>query len=116
MTGRLTAEQRRDRAVSEADLLVQVTDLAAALGWSWVHFRPAQTTHGWRTPVQGPLGVGWPDLVIVRGSRILGVELKRQTGHPTDRQSWVLSLLAGAGVETHVIRPSDLNRAGEILR
>jgi hypothetical protein len=41
--------------MSEADLLAQVTELAELYGWQWVHFRPARTVHGWRTPVSGPL-------------------------------------------------------------
>lgn len=65
--------------ITEAGFLGQVTTLAEYLGWRWVHFRPAKTKHGWRTPVSGPLGKGWPDLILVRAKdhRLMLVELKR---------------------------------------
>jgi hypothetical protein len=45
-------------ATTETDLQRLLTDAASLLGWSWTHFRPAQTAHGRTTPVQGPLGRG----------------------------------------------------------
>lgn len=93
--------------MTEADFLRQVTDLADIYGWRWVHFRPARTQHGWRTPVSGPLGAGWPDLVLVR-DRVIFAELKTDTGKVRPEQAEVGAVLAGAGVEWYLWRPKDL--------
>lgn len=106
----LTAQQRADRAVSEADLQRMVCDLAAIYGWQFVHFRAAQTSRGWRVPVSGPLGAGWPDLVLVHPGkrRTLAVELKRELGSTSADQEYVHGVLAVAGWSVAVWRPSDL--------
>lgn len=67
--------------------------------------------HGWmvyavwdsrKTPA------GWPDLSLVRGTRLMFWELKKQKGRkPTDDQLAWLSALSEAGAETSVYRPSD---------
>lgn len=93
----------------------QVTELAELLGWTWAHFRPARTEHGWRTPVSGPLGAGFPDLVMVRRDRLLMVELKAHDGRLTPAQRDVLELLRPA-TEVHVWRPADLPLVAEVLR
>lgn len=81
--------------MTEAELQRLVTDLAELFGWSWVHFRPAQTNRGWRVPVEGPLGKGWPDLVLVHvvRQRLIFAELKRQTGQVDADQAAVLAAL-----------------------
>jgi hypothetical protein len=98
-------------AVSESDLQRAVTDLARLFGWTWVHHRPAQTQHGWRTPVAGPLGKGWPDLVLVRvrDRRVLFVELKGTGGTLAPEQKAVLEELADAGQEVKVWWPANLD-------
>ena len=47
------------------------------LGGRVAHFRPPRTVHGWRTAVAAD-GAGFPDLVMVRGSRLLAAELKSE--------------------------------------
>jgi hypothetical protein len=96
-------------SIRESDFQRQVTDLAEIYHWSYVHFRPARTAQGWRTPVQGPLGKGWPDLILVRGDRLMAVELKAEGKLPTIDQIGVLGVLAGAGAETHVWHPEDFD-------
>jgi len=93
----------------------QVTDAAEMFRWTWAHFRPAMTSKGWRTPVSGPMGAGFVDLVLVRGDRLVMAELKSQHGRLTPEQRTVLDLLRPA-VEVHVWRPSDLEIALEVLR
>jgi hypothetical protein len=102
--------------VSEADFLREVTDLAALLGWSYVHFRPARTMTGWRTPVQGPLGAGWFDLVLVHPRRhsVLFVELKAEAGKLSPEQLAVHAIVNDAiewaipeGVLVRTWKPSD---------
>jgi hypothetical protein len=101
----------------ERDLQAQIIELAEEwLGWEVVHFRQARTVKGWRTPVTGKLGKGWPDLILVRGPRIIAAELKSSKGKVTDEQSHVLAVLGLAGVETYVWRPSDWDTIVEVLR
>lgn len=101
--------------VSEADFMRQVTDLATLLGYVWCHFRPAMTSKGYRTPVSGPLGKGWPDLVLVRGERIIFAELKRDGAKPTPEQVDVLRTLAKTG-EAYVWQPKDFETVARLLQ
>jgi hypothetical protein len=113
---RLTVPELSDRRLSGTDLQRQITDLAAMYGWTWLHLRAARTDRGWRVPVEGPLGKGWPDLVLVnpmRG-RTLAVEVKRELGDDlTADQVYVHTMLKTAGWECVVWRPSDMT-AGRI--
>jgi len=102
--------------ISERDWMRQVTDAAELFGWAWAHFRPAMTSKGWRTPVSGPLGKGFPDLVLVRDDRLLFAELKRQDARGLDPdQQRVLELL-GEAVPVYTWRPADLPAVLEVLR
>ena len=111
-------------ALSEADFMRQVTDLAEILGWQWVHFRPAQTAHGWRTPVSGPLGKGFPDLLMVRerDRRLLFAELKGDGARPSAEQDYVFTLLNwlalgdGKRLEVYIWHPSDFDELAAVLR
>lgn len=95
-------------ALLERDWQRQVTDLAELYGWTWAHFRPAQTAKGWRTPVSGPGGAGFPDLVLWRpGDRVIFVELKTDRGTVRPEQREVLVGLDLAGVQAQVWRPRD---------
>jgi hypothetical protein len=113
---RLTDQERALRTVTEAEFLGQVIELAHLLGWRVAHFRPAFTSRGWRTPVQGD-GVGFPDLVLVGRGRIIAAELKRETGTASPDQLAWLAAFADAGVPTFVWRPRDLDAiAAELSR
>ena len=93
---------------SEAQFMGTVTDYALRQGWEWLHIQPGLNERGrYRTPVTGALGSGWPDLILVRGSDILAVELKSEKGQTTALQRRVLQTLEQALVECHVWRPSD---------
>lgn len=102
--------------ITETAFLSQVLELAALLGYEGAHFRPALTQKGWRTPVQGSLGKGWPDLVLVRGSRILFVELKTDKGTVSPDQHRVLEVLEATGAYVNVWTPSMFDRIVEDLR
>lgn len=87
--------------MTENVLQTNVIDLAHAYGWLVVHQRPALTTAGWRTAIQGDKG--FPDLALAKDGRVLLAELKTQTGQPSeDQQRW---LAASGG---YLWRPSDL--------
>lgn len=104
----------RHVALTETQWQEQVTGLAEHLGWSWVHFRPARTATGWATPVSGPLGKGWPDLVLVR-ERVIFVELKADQGRTSPAQWSVLEALKDAAAEFFVWRPIDFEQVHETL-
>lgn len=81
----------------------QATIVAGAKTFGWrVHAeRPAQGGKGWRTPIQGHKG--FPDLVLVRGRRVMFVELKRKPNKVEPEQQEWLDDLAVAGVEARVV-------------
>lgn len=121
---------------SERDLLDQVLELSVLLGWEAAHFRPALTQRGWRTPVQGSLGKGFPDLVLVRARdrRLVLAELKSDTGRLTPEQERVHAVLGDLVVDqvalaaslasplavprigVYVWRPRDWSAIVEVLR
>ncbi len=90
----------------EADFTKQVLQLAKLLGWRTAHFRPGMMANGrWITAVSGD-GKGFPDLVLVRGKRLLFVELKTDDGEMSEEQTgWMLDLYR-AGVDVQLWRPS----------
>lgn len=90
---------------SEASWQTWVIDEAHRLGWWVVHFRPARTIAGWRTPVEGD-GTGWVDLTIVR-ERVIFAELKSQRGQLSPAERTWRDRLAAAGAEWHLWRPAD---------
>jgi hypothetical protein len=100
----------------EKDLQRLVTDALDLFRWKWAHFRPAQTSRGWRTPVSGPIGAGWPDLVAVRGVRVLFLELKAQAATVSPLQAAVHDVLHSAGLDVRVVRPADIDSLLEDLR
>lgn len=97
---------RRDpyaAAMSEAELMTVVRDLATRLGLRCYH------THDSRRS-----DAGWPDLAIV-GRRLILRELKTETGRVRpDQQSWITDLVQ-AGQDVGVWRPSDW-RSGRIAK
>lgn len=109
--------------VSERDWQRQVCELAELYGYRWVHFRPARTAHGWRTPVSGPLGAGWPDLILARAAtperpgRLIFAELKAEGARLSPPQRAVHDeLRATERAEVYTWQPSDLDRVAELLR
>lgn len=113
---------------TEREFTQQVVDLARMFGFEHVHFRPAKTAHGWRTPVEGSMGEGWPDWILVRerDRRLIFAELKGDGGKVSPAQERVLEILRSldtgirpvnsARVEVFVWHPSDLEQIAEVLR
>ena len=100
----------------EGDLLRNVLAYAKICGWRTAHFRPARMLNGeWRTPVSGD-GKGWPDLILVRGSRLIAAELKAGKNDVTAEQMAWLTALAAAGVKCFVWRDEDWPEIEEMLR
>ena len=89
----------------ESVLQTQVLALARLYGWRWYH------THDSRHSPPG-----FPDLVLVRGARVIFAELKTQRGRLTlDQRAWLEDLRATCA-EVYVWRPADLPVIAAILR
>lgn len=102
---------------TERDFMAQVVQLAEIRGWLWLHLRPGMTRDSWRTPISGPLGKGWPDLVLVRerDHRLLFVELKRDGAKLSPEQVIVLGILSEVG-DTACWTPADWPEIEQVLR
>jgi hypothetical protein len=92
---------------AEADLLTAVMAGCGTYGWRRQHQLPALTSRGRHHTAYAGDG-GWPDVVAVRDSVLLVVELKREREYPTREQRAWLDLLATVpGVLAGVWRPRD---------
>jgi hypothetical protein len=60
------------------------------------------------------MGRGWPDLILVKGGRIIFAELKAQDGTTSIEQKQVLVMLGNVG-EVFVWRPSDFGQVLDTL-
>jgi hypothetical protein len=104
----VVSRARLDRMMTESQWQEQVVTYARLRGWKVVHFRPARTSRGWRTPPVQYDASGFPDLVLVKpGDRILYVELKSERGQLTKEQARWLAALDSTHAQTFCWRPSD---------
>jgi len=83
-------------------------------GWRLAHFRAAWTKDGWRTAMSGD--VGYPDLTMVRGERLVFAELKAVGGRLGDDQVVLLDALRETPAEVYCWRPADWPQIREVLR
>lgn len=98
--------------LSEKDLQQRIIQAAGLYGWRVAHFRPARTAQGWRTPMQGDVGV--PDLILARDGRVVLAELKSAHGRTTPDQDLWLEALGDHG---RLWRPADwITIHSELLR
>jgi hypothetical protein len=108
MTGKITSRERYLRSVPESEVQSEVQKTLTMFGWWWYH-APDNKPSAKTGRVQR-ITPGFPDIFAVRGTRILAVEIKRETGHTTDEQDEVLARLQLTGkVEVWVVRPSNLD-------
>jgi hypothetical protein len=86
---------------TEAECQKAIVEAAMIAGWR-VHAERTSRTQsgGYATAIQGH--AGFPDLVLVRGDRVMVVELKRKPNRVEDEQRAWLDALSAAGVETRV--------------
>lgn len=85
------------RTMSESALQAHVIDCAHKFHWLVMHTRPARTADGarWISHISGD--VGYPDLTLARGGRVLFIELKRELGSMGPGQlEWLTALGEGA--------------------
>lgn len=86
-----TAARLTERQLSDA-----VRDLAIRLGWACYHTFDSRRSQA-----------GFPDWVLVRGSRLLFIELKSEKGRVSDAQANWLLALSLTPAEVHVWKPAD---------
>ena len=95
--------------MNEKDLQSIVMNLARRYGWMIHHDLPAMSRTGkWATWQQGD--VGFPDLLLAHPNKrqMFVIELKSERGKTTTSQDKWLDAFHLAGIETHLIKPSDL--------
>ena len=96
--------------MTEAELQDAVVELARFKGWRVAHVRPARTEKGWRTAWSYD-GLGFPDLTMVKGFRLIFAELKGERGQlAPEQRAWLEALLPPGhygGVEVYTWRPRD---------
>ena len=93
--------------ITEKAFESQVKDLAKIFGWLYYHT--------WRS-IHSP--AGFPDVVMVRGERIIFAELKSEKGVVSQKQQEWLDALSDAPVEVFLWRAGDetIEEIVEILR
>lgn len=119
MSTRLSPDEIRLRAITETQWQAQVEAIASSCGWKHWHApdnRPVMAKSG-RRYVQN-VKAGFPDLVLVRGTRLVFAELKRQgpAGRLKPEQVAWLTALAATGAEVWTWRPGDLEQVKAVLR
>lgn len=83
--------------MTEAELFEAIRDAAKVGKWALYHTRDSRRSQA-----------GFPDLVLVRGERVIFAELKTETGRLTiDQRDWIDALEA-AGQDVRIWRPADL--------
>ena len=99
-------------AMKEDAYTDELVRMAHAYGWLAMHSRPALTAKGYRTPILG--NAGFVDLVLAKEGRLWLWELKTSTGRVRpEQQTWLDALPPEM---TMVLRPTDIDRAEEMLR
>jgi hypothetical protein len=106
--------------LTEKELLACVIETAHIYGWKVAHFRSVPVKRGkrvvWETPVQAD-GAGFPDLCMVRGSKIIFAELKvGKNKASSEQEDWLIALDAvSEDVDAYLWREKDWLE-GEIPR
>lgn len=102
--------------VSEADFQASVIQFARLHRWRVAHFHDSRRQVGGRM-VGDADAAGFPDLVLVRGVRLLVVELKSERGRvKPEQQEWLDALRATGVVMVAVWRPSHWPEIERTLR
>lgn len=105
--------------MTEAQFQRHVIHYAQACGWRVAHFRAVrvQRSNGktyHETPVAAD-GRGFPDLILVRGRRLIAIELKAGKNKPTPEQRQWLDALEQAWVPSYVYYPEDWQEIMDLL-
>lgn len=96
---------------SETEFQRWIIDTAKRCGWRYSHtYRALMQDGQWRTTCS----TGWPDLVLVRGPRIVFMEVKAKTGRIDPAQdAWLDTLAEIPCAEVWVVDPT---MSADVLR
>ena len=111
MAARLSFAEKAFRSISERDWQNQVIRYAIDLGWKHYHAPDNRPVNGRIQKVVA----GFPDLVLVKGERLIFAELKRELGTVSEAQTLWLAALEATGSECYIWRPSQMREVKEIL-
>lgn len=102
--------------MTEAQFMQQIIDLAHLYSWHVAHFRPAWSRDGKHCMTAvGADGAGWPDLVLVKGNRLIFWEVKADKGRlSVEQREWLFRLNQVATI-ADVIYPKDWPMIQETL-
>lgn len=128
MLAKTTDARQVQSAESEASFSNRICDLLTRLDYRWTHFRPARTGRTyiaengeqkevWTTPLSGDPGM--PDIIAVRGRRLLFIELKGTNGNLTaEEAAWIDQLEDCRGCDVLVLWPDSysLENLAEFLK
>lgn len=97
--------------MTEREFQAHVLALAKRLSWTAWHdaaTNAPRVCYSCKAPARGPRNAsGLPDLILVRGDRLVWAELKRQDGVTSQEQRQWIAALRAAGQTVFVWRPSD---------
>jgi Holliday junction resolvase len=97
------------RRVSEKVLQQHVEQMLLSYGWSSFHDLSGATS--------GSAAKGFPDLVCIRGTEQLILELKTEIGRVSfEQKQWLKRFELVKTSEARIIRPSDLDGLEQRLR
>lgn len=92
--------------VTEKDFQGEVLRAAGLLRWRTYHTLDSRGS-----------AAGFPDVVAVRGTRLIMAELKRQNGRVSEaQQAWLDDLARVETLDTFLWKPSDWPSIEEVLR
>lgn len=101
----MSAVSRECPFSNEADFQAALTKVAKQLGWLAYHTRFSIDSEP-----------GFPDLLMVRGERLIAAELKGPRGTVSPEQLvWLDKLGQVPGVEAYLWRPNDWDAALRVL-
>lgn len=113
MAARLTEQEKLLRLITERQFQSWMEKQLTHAGWLWYHAPDNVPRRGFIQNIKA----GFPDLVAVKGHRVLWIELKRQgpQGVVSPAQLEWHEALRAAGQEVYVWRPEDREKIPDIL-
>ena len=95
---------------SEGDFQKTIIEVAEIHHWNIYHVAKV------KGKLRSKSSIGFPDLVLVRGGRLIFAELKVGKNNPTDDQMRWLTELRRAHHYVYLWRPCDWREIEEVLR
>lgn len=106
--------------VTEAQFQASIIEFAQSCDWRVAHFRKVRVQRKsgevyWETPVAAD-GKGFPDLILIRGTLLIAVELKVGKNTPSAEQLEWLERFRESGHDAYVWYPKDFVEIDLVLR